>query len=162
MLKGVGLRSMTVPTVIPSGGGKSDRSGRRAAWRCGKVRPRRRSAGRRNRHPSEPFPGRQRRPHRRGKSLKLGERLREWQVGAVENIHNSISILRTQSIPSGCMRKADRNGINYTNYRGAYLSTGKAAIISLWRRVREPAPRNGLSPFSSAMRVYTPDACAPH
>ena len=42
------------------------------------------------------------------KSLKLRERSREWQVGSVENVHGSLSASRTQSIPSGCMRQADR------------------------------------------------------
>ena len=43
------------------------------------------------------------------KSLKLGEGLREGQVGAVENVHDPLSILRTQSIPRECMHQADRH-----------------------------------------------------
>ena len=45
------------------------------------------------------------------KSLKLGEGLRQGQVGAVENVHDLLSVLRTQSIPSGCMRQADRHDL---------------------------------------------------
>lgn len=44
------------------------------------------------------------------KSLKLRERSWEWQVGSVENVHDSPSVLCTQSILGGYMRKADRHG----------------------------------------------------
>src|SRR5271157_4816772 len=44
------------------------------------------------------------------KSLELRERFRERKLRAVENIHVEPSGFRTQSIPSGCLRQADRHG----------------------------------------------------
>ena len=49
------------------------RSARPAAWRCGKVRPRRRIAGRRTRRPSETVPGRQRRSRHRERAAETRE-----------------------------------------------------------------------------------------
>src|SRR5271166_121079 len=44
------------------------------------------------------------------KSLELRERFRERKLRAVENNHVGLSGFRTQSIPSGCLRQADRHG----------------------------------------------------
>ena len=48
-------------------------SARPAAWRCGKVRPRRRSSGRRTRRPSEIFSVRRHRPRHREKAAENRE-----------------------------------------------------------------------------------------
>ena len=44
------------------------------------------------------------------KSLKLGKRSREWQIGAVDNVHGPASVSRPPTIRSGCMRQPDRHG----------------------------------------------------
>ena len=42
------------------------------------------------------------------KPLKLRKRLREGQVITLKDVHSSLPIMRTQSIPSRCVRQADR------------------------------------------------------
>ena len=44
------------------------------------------------------------------KPLKLRKRLREGQVITLKDVHSSLPIMRTQSIPSRCVRQADSQG----------------------------------------------------
>ena len=46
------------------------------------------------------------------KLLKLWKRPRKGQVVTLKDVHGSLSIIHTKSIPSGCVRQADRQGIN--------------------------------------------------
>ena len=45
------------------------------------------------------------------KLLKLWKRPRKGQVVTLKDVHGSLSIIHTKSIPSGCVRQADRQGI---------------------------------------------------
>ena len=44
------------------------------------------------------------------KLLKLWKRPRKGQVVTLKDVHGSLSIIHTKSIPSGCVRQADRQG----------------------------------------------------
>ena len=46
------------------------------------------------------------------KLLKLWKRPRKGQVVTLKDVHGSLSIIHTKSIPSGCVRQADRQGLN--------------------------------------------------
>ena len=46
------------------------------------------------------------------KLLKLWRRPRKGQVVTLKDVHGSLSIIHTKSIPSGCVRQADRQGTN--------------------------------------------------
>ena len=49
------------------------------------------------------------------KLLKLWKRPRKGQVVTLKDVHGSLSIIHTKSIPSGCVRQADRQGLNSDN-----------------------------------------------
>ena len=49
------------------------------------------------------------------KLLKLWKRPRKGQVVTLKDVHGSLSIIHTKSIPSGCVRQADRQGLFYRN-----------------------------------------------
>ena len=49
------------------------------------------------------------------KLLKLWKRPRKGQVVTLKDVHGSLSIIHTKSIPSGCGRQADRQG-NFLAY----------------------------------------------
>ena len=61
------------------------------------------------------------------KLLKLWKRPRKGQVVTLKDVHGSLSIIHTKSIPSGCVRQADRQAGNEAEYL-AYLEKKVAAM----------------------------------
>ena len=54
------------------------------------------------------------------KLLKLWKRPRKGQVVTLKDVHGSLSIIHTKSIPSGCVRQADRQALKLAGMRAAY------------------------------------------
>ena len=51
--------------------------------------------------------------------MKLWKRPRKGQVVTLKDVHGSLSIIHTKSIPSGCVRQADRQGSVYADIQYA-------------------------------------------
>ena len=70
------------------------------------------------------------------KLLKLWKRPRKGQVVTLKDVHGSLSIIHTKSIPSGCVRQADRQASFYAMTSGQHAE-------------RPPAKRRGQKPAIS-------------
>ena len=63
------------------------------------------------------------------KLLKLWKRPRKGQVVTLKDVHGSLSIIHTKSIPSGCMRQADRQGTD--DLRAEQLADALLSILTV-------------------------------
>ena len=77
------------------------------------------------------------------KLLKLWKRPRKGQVVTLKDVHGSLSIIHTKSIPSGCVRQADRQGV--------FFKQGKKnlALQEIWDHL--PRNENGETPIKGVV-----------
>ena len=117
------------------------------------------------------------------KLLKLWKRPRKGQVVTLKDVHGSLSIIHTKSIPSGCVRQADRQGCvqlnpageedkrqdlkgpGYTEFEPVVPSEGGATKADSGAQdphVAEPGPAapNTTSPTRMSLKVQKEPPCA--
>ena len=83
------------------------------------------------------------------KLLKLWKRPRKGQVVTLKDVHGSLSIIHTKSIPSGCVRQADRQGLIHVTY----LTSGDGTVATKGKTKKPTARREAADETTSSERL---------